>query len=79
MHNNWTKTLLAIAGAVIMILVTLGLNMQAQNIERVFNHEQRITTLEESERNTKQRLQEIRDSILRMEATLNAVMRERRE
>ena len=46
------------------------LTMQQQS--KVLEHEQRITTLEESKRNTEQILKEIKDSVQRVE---NAITR----
>ena len=44
-------------------------SVQSQ-IDKVLEHEQRITTLEESKRNTEQILREIKDSIKRVEDAL---------
>lgn len=41
-----------------------------QQQEKLLEHEQRITTLEESKRNTEQILQEIKSSIQRIESAL---------
>lgn len=67
-------TLLLVFGSYYIKNVEADTDRAYQSVEqlmlRTMDHEQRITTLEESKRNTEQILREIKDSIQRIENAL---------
>ncbi len=78
MHNGWKTALLGIAGTLLIIFLSLFFSAQAQTQDRVFNHETRITTLEESKKNTDRSLDEIKLLLRELNLKIDALKEQSR-